>query len=132
MATRTNLVIDQGTTFQHVLYITDAAGNPFNLNGFTAASQIKRTYSSLTSRNFTCTINAVAGTITLGLSPVQSANIVSGQYVYDVALVDASNNVTRAIEGIATVTPGVTNITIETTSVTYSGNTDFTVVPLAG
>ena len=62
MATKANLVIDQGTT-----YTTD-----------------------------------------LTLNANQTSNIVSGRYVYDIELTDASNSVSRIVEGIVTVTPQVT------------------------
>ena len=52
--------------------------------------------------------NTAAGTITLSLTANQTSNLVYGRYVYDVDVTDASNTVTRVLEGIVTVTPSVT------------------------
>jgi hypothetical protein len=108
MATKANLVIDQGTTYITDLNLTDENGDPLNLTGYSANSQIRKHYTSSNSVVFSTSINAVAGVITLSLSANQTANIVSGRYVYDVELTDASNSVSRIVEGIVTVTPQVT------------------------
>ncbi|MGZ4849806.1 MAG: hypothetical protein ACXV2C_00270 [Candidatus Bathyarchaeia archaeon] len=130
MATKLDIVIDQGTTFSTVINLVDISNNPVSLSGFTSAAQMKKWYTSLNHVSFITSINSIAGTITLQLPASTTANIVHGKYVYDVDIIDASNNITRAVEGIATVTPGVTNITVETTPNTYNSNTDFVVVPL--
>jgi hypothetical protein len=108
MATKANLVIDQGTTYTTDLNLTDENGDPLNLAGYSANSQIRKHYTSSNSVVFSTSINAVAGIITLSLTANQTANIVSGRYVYDVELTDASNSVSRIVEGIVTVTPQVT------------------------
>jgi len=50
----------------------------------------------------------VSGTVALGLTATQTANLVPGRYVYDVEVVSGANVVSRIIEGIVTVTPEVT------------------------
>jgi hypothetical protein len=131
-AIKHDITLDQGATFQSIIYFTDVANNPMDLTGFTAYAQMKKWYTSVTSKNFTCSINTTAGSLTLSMAPTLTANITSGRYVYDVMMVDGSNNVTRAVEGQVFVTPGVSNATIETTPNTYNSNTDFVVVPLIG
>jgi len=108
MATKANLVIDQGTTYTTDLNLTDENGDPLVLSGYTANSQIRKHYTSSNSVVFSTSINAVAGIITLSLTANQTANMASGRYVYDVELTDASNSVSRIVEGIVTVTPQVT------------------------
>lgn len=108
MATKANLVIDQGTTYTTDLNLTDENGDPLVLSGYTANSQIRKHYTSSNSVVFSTSINAVAGVITLSLTANQTANMASGRYVYDVELTDASNSVSRIVEGIVTVTPQVT------------------------
>jgi hypothetical protein len=108
MATKANLVIDQGTTYSTDINLTDENGDPLNLSGYSANSQIRKHYTSSNSVVFSTTINATAGVITLALSANQTSNIVSGRYVYDIELTDASNSVSRIVEGIVTVTPQVT------------------------
>jgi hypothetical protein len=57
---------------------------------------------------FSTTVDGNNGIITLSLTANQTANMVGGRYVYDVELTDASNSISRIVEGIVTVTPQVT------------------------
>jgi hypothetical protein len=108
MATKANLVIDQGTTYTTDLNLTDENGDPLVLSGYTANSQIRKHYTSSNSVVFSTSINATAGVITLSLTANQTANMAGGRYVYDVELTDASDSISRIVEGIVTVTPQVT------------------------
>lgn len=108
MATKANLVIDQGTDYTTVLTLTDEAGSPLILTGSSANSQIRKTYTSNNSVSFAASVNADAGEITLTLTAGQTSNMEAGRYVYDVELRDISNTVTRVVEGVVTVTPQVT------------------------
>ena len=51
MAARADIIIDQGTTFETVVTVTDDDGNVVNLTDYEAASQIRKhhTSSSVTS-----------------------------------------------------------------------------------
>lgn len=111
MATKANITIDQGSTFFTQINLTDENGDPISLVGYTANSQIRRWYNSATAAVvFTTNTgpNSASGIITLSLTANQTSNLVYGRYVYDVDVTDASNTVTRVLEGIVTVTPGVT------------------------
>jgi hypothetical protein len=110
MATKANLVIDQGSTFSTDLNLTDDNGDALNLIGYTANSQIRKWYTSINAAaSFTTSINTSSGVITLSLTSAQTSNLVSGRYVYDVEINDtASGEVSRIVEGIVTVTPQVT------------------------
>jgi hypothetical protein len=108
MATKANLFIDQGATYETVLTLTDEDGNVLDLINASAASQIRKSYSSSLTAQFTTTINVDAGEITLSLTANQTGNIVAGRYVYDVELTDADNKINRIVEGIVTVNPQVT------------------------
>jgi hypothetical protein len=108
MATKANLVIDQGSTFSTDLSLTDENGDALALEGYTANSQIRKWYtSSNAAAIFTTYISVPDGIITLSLTSNQTSNLVSGRYVYDVEI---NNEVTvsRVVEGIITVTPQVT------------------------
>jgi hypothetical protein len=108
MATKANLVIDQGSTYSTDLSLTDENGDPLNLNGYSANSQIRKWYSSTNAAaTFTTTINSTTGVITLGLTANQTSNLVAGRYVYDVELTEGGE-ISRIVEGIVTVTPQVT------------------------
>lgn len=108
MATKANLVIDQGSTFSTDLNLTDENGDPLALIGYTANSQIRRWYTSTNaSAAFSTSVNTASGVITLSLTANQTSNLVFGRYVYDVEISDGSE-ISRIVEGIVTVTPQVT------------------------
>lgn len=108
MATKSNLIIDQGSTFSTDLTLTDENGDPIDLVGYTANSQIRKWYtSSSPSASFATSINTETGVITLSLTANQTSNLVAGRYVYDVEI-NSGAEVSRIVEGIVTVTPQVT------------------------
>ena len=107
MATKANITIDQGSTFNTTVNLTDDAGNALDLSGYSANSQIRRWYTSNTPAA-TFTVSVSNGVIDLSLTANATANLVYGRYVYDIKLTDPANTVTRVIEGLVTVTPGVT------------------------
>ena len=108
MATKSNLVIDQGSTFSTDLTMNDDAGSPIDLGGYTANSQIRRWYtSSNASATFTTSININTAVITLSLTANQTGALTAGRYVYDVELSDGAI-ISRIVEGVVTITPQVT------------------------
>ena len=108
MAIKANLIIDQGVDYSTVLSLTDDDGNPVTLSGYTANAQMRKTYTSSTAYAFSTAVDASLGTIALTMTANQTANIVSGRYVYDVFTTDGSGLKSRVVEGIVTVTPRVT------------------------
>ena len=111
MAAYVELYIDQGTTFNNIINLTDDVTNtPINISGYTVTSQIRRSYYSANiSANITCTLSNVAnGEITMSMTSANTANIKPGRYVFDVITLDTFNTKNRVLEGIITVTPSVT------------------------
>lgn len=108
MATKANLVIDQGSTFSTDLTLNDENGDPLTLDGYAANSQIRKWYSSSNAAaTFTTSINTSSAVITLSLTANQTSNLIAGRYVYDVEI-SSGAEVSRIVEGIVTVTPQVT------------------------
>ena len=107
MATKANLVIDQGATFSTDLTLTDENGDILNLNGYSSNSQLRKWYTSSNSVAFSTSVNTATGVITLSLTSDQTANISAGRYVYDVEISNGTT-ISRVVEGIITVTPNVT------------------------
>jgi len=107
MATKANLVIDQGTTFTTTLTVTDDDGTALDLTGYTGSAQLRKHYTSSNSVSFTVLVTPVSGEVTLSLTANATANITAGRYVYDCELTN-SGTVSRILEGIVTVTPQVT------------------------
>jgi hypothetical protein len=104
------LFLEKGADFTTSLTLADVNGDPYNLTGFTAKSQVKKSYySSSATAQFIITIPTPAnGTINLGLPSANTSNIAAGRYVYDVIIKDSANTVTRVLEGIVNVLPSVT------------------------
>lgn len=111
MAGFAELFMDQGATFTAVIDLSDDTTNSnINISGYTVRSQMRRSYySANATANLTCTISdANNGKIVLSLTAGQTANIKSGRYLFDMETEDDAGVVTRVLEGIITVTPGIT------------------------
>lgn len=107
MAQKLNLVIDQGSTFITTFTMNDDDGNPINLSTYTGSSQIRKHYTSSNATSFTVGL-ANTGVVTLSLLANTTNLMTPGRYVYDVELVDGDGDVSRVVEGLVTITPGVT------------------------
>lgn len=85
-------------------------GDAYNLTGFTAKSQMRKSYySTSATAEFTITINTPSsGIIVMSLPSANTANVAAGRYVYDVAIKNSANTITRVLEGIVNVLPRVT------------------------
>ena len=106
MAAKINIVIDQGTTFNTTFTIHDANDEPIDFTGYTANSQMRKTYSSSNAHVFDVSLNNI-GQVTLSMSATTTNAIIAGRFVYDVEVQDISGIRSRVVEGIATVTPQV-------------------------
>lgn len=107
MATQKNIVIDQGTTFSENVTAKDSTGSAKDLTGYTTTAQIRKSYYSSSSTDFTIAQVDATGVITISLTAAQTGNLKAGRYVYDVESASASETI-RVVEGIVTVTPQVT------------------------
>jgi len=110
MAIKANIIIDQGADFSATIDVTDVDGDPFDLTNYTVAAQMRKNYASTTATTFATTENGQLGQITLALGNVVTADIEPGRYLYDVEITSQTSEVTRVVEGIVTVTPGITRI----------------------
>ena len=109
MASISNIFIDQGADFTTTVTVTDSNGDAVSLVGYSAAAQIRKSYSSSTSTAFTTSVsNASGGEITITLSDSQTAALEAGRYLYDVLITTAGRDQTRVVEGQVTVNPSVT------------------------
>lgn len=111
MASYVELFLDQGTTFNNIITLTDDITNAnINISGYTVKSQMRRSYySTNATAEIVCTLtNPGNGQITMSLPANTTANIKSGRYLFDVDTTDPYGTVNRVLEGIITVTPRVT------------------------
>lgn len=107
MATKANIVIDQGADFVTTVTVTDDNGQAIDLSTYTGAAQIRKHYTSLTYYTFDVDTND-EGIVTLTLSANTSNNITPGRYVYDCELTSGDGTKSRIVEGIVTIAPQVT------------------------
>jgi hypothetical protein len=105
-----NVFIDQGAEFSITLTINDSAGDPLDLTNYTAAGQLRKTYTSTAKTDFVVTFDAdrTTGKVTLSMTNAVTKLITAGQYVYDVVITASDGAKTRVVEGSGTVSPGVT------------------------
>ena len=108
MGLKANIVIDQGATFQTSINVTDDNDDVVDLTGYTAVAQMRKHYTSSNATSFTASISPSIGVVTLSMNAATTNTITAGRYVYDCELTDTNGAVTRLVEGIVTVTPGVT------------------------
>jgi len=108
MAQIQNIYIDQGTTFSLSLAVNDQSGDLKDLTGYTVAAQMRKSYSSTTSTNFTATVSLPEdGEVTISLTATQTSAIKAGRYVYDIEITGDGETL-RVLEGIVVINPEVT------------------------
>jgi hypothetical protein len=106
----TELFLEQGSTFNTIITLDGNDGESFNLIGYTATSQMRKSfYSSTAAATFNVsTGDGTTGSIVMSLESANTANIAAGRYVYDVYVTSGSGYRSRVLEGIVNVSPQVT------------------------
>jgi len=109
LAAYTELNVEQYASFSTTVNVEDAQGDAINLSGYSASSQIRKSYYSSTANNFTATITGTAnGEITLSMTAANTATLTPGRYLYDLVITAPDTTKTRVVEGIINVLAGVT------------------------
>lgn len=109
MAAYSELNVEQYSDFSTTINVEDSQGAAVNLSGYTAASQVRKSYYSSTANNFTVSVTGTAnGELTISMSSANTANLSPGRYLYDVVITAPAGTKTRVVEGIVNVLPGVT------------------------
>lgn len=120
-----NMTCQQGSTFTRTLEIeqpdlaTDPTGStfmPFDLSGYEARMQVRRTIDSssflleLTTANGGLTINPISGDTNkiLIFAPANVTASVPTSGVYDIEIISDDNTVSRVLQGIFNLSPEVT------------------------
>ena len=108
-----NLTFSQGATWKLSMTYTNSTGDPIDLSDYSARMQARPSYESATkvldlANGTGITLGGTAGTIDLLVPANTTAAIGAAQYVYDLEIASASNEVTRVVEGTLLVTPEVT------------------------
>lgn len=110
MALYSDINIDQGSSFSSTINVKDANGLPFDLDGYSARGQIRKSYASLTAINFSTVVLAptTLGQVGVSLTSAVTKTLKAGRYVFDVEIYNISNDVIRIAEGQVNVSPSVT------------------------
>lgn len=103
------LTLDQGTTFETTIDLTNDDGTALNVTNYIFSSQIRKSYySSNVTANLVVTVTSAAnGNVKMSLAAANTANIKAGRYLYDLKMTTPSGVTSRVVEGIITVTPQV-------------------------
>lgn len=108
MAQIQNIYIDQGTTFSLSIGVNDQNGDPKDLSDYTAAAQMRRSYYTNSSIDFTAEVSLpLDGEVTISLTAAQTTAIKAGRYVYDIEI-ESEEETVRVLEGIVVINPEVT------------------------
>lgn len=111
-----NTVIDQGADWFINFTYEDPSGTPINLQGYTAALQLRSlpetatAVLTLTTENDGITITAAEGLIEVHATAAETGDIVAGYYYYDLELYAPApdSSTTRLIQGQILVSAQVT------------------------
>jgi hypothetical protein len=104
-----DLSVNQGTDWLAEMDISNEDGSPADLRGYILRGTFKHSYDTTdVAGNFTISIiSPLNGNTFVQLNSEDTANVKAGRYVYDIVMLDASNNATRIVEGILTIRPRV-------------------------
>lgn len=115
MARYEEISIDQGADIAIELRLTEVDGSKKNLNGYSVASKMKKSYNSDSddTQAFTAIVsNASDGYVTLSLTNEETDALDASKYLFDVELShddsDGNTIIERILEGIIVVNPSVT------------------------
>jgi len=104
-----NLVVNTGANFSQTFTLSSTDDNSaFNLDGYTATSQIRKWAGAVGVTTFTAEIaDAESGTIIISLTNAQTALLKPGRHVYDIVVTSGAVK-QRVVEGAVLVRQGVT------------------------
>jgi gamma-glutamylcysteine synthetase len=103
-----NIVIPQGADYQNSFLLEDNNNAPIVLSNYSGICHIKKHPSSKNKIVVNVSFpNPTLGEVKISVASTVTSNIKPGKYVYDVLLTDNSGKKVRVVEGIATVTAGV-------------------------
>jgi hypothetical protein len=111
MAATRDIDIYKGDTYAHELRLKDSSNAVINISTRSYTGQIrKKRNSDIVLLDFAASItNGANGVVVFSLTPVQTATLSAGVYVYDFQEVNASV-VTTLVTGNVTVTGDVTRV----------------------
>jgi hypothetical protein len=113
MTTQANLYVNKGTDFSIDLEITYELnpGDVFTLDDKAFYSSFRKHYSTAVVANAEITVLSSANNIIEFAIPAEKTeNIDSGNYVYDIVMVNPSGDKTKILEGVLKIVSTVTQV----------------------
>jgi hypothetical protein len=107
MASTVNITIDKGSSFEWVFSLQQTH---LLLSGAAVYAQMRQEYEAGNTISFAASLADTDVTISLTSAQTANATMVPGTWVYDVYVVDESNNAIRVVQGLARVKPRVTTL----------------------
>ena len=108
VAANYNIILEQKADFSRSFKI-QMDNVDLDLTSYSFAAKLKERIQSDSGHDFTVTIaDAASGTITMTMTDEQTSAIKVGDYVYDLVMTDDAGLKSRLLQGMATVTGGVT------------------------
>jgi hypothetical protein len=98
IATRQDLIIDQGAVYHEEFVLLDANNEPLNVDGMTAQSQMRRSYESANAIAISCALTN--GNLSHDMSANATRNIEAGRYLYDIEITTPESKTIRLFEGV--------------------------------
>ena len=97
--------MDQGATFEKVIYAQNSAGSNVTISTGTCASKMRQsTYSGNNIHSFSTSVTG--SNVTISMTATNTANVAAGQYAYDIEYTQSDGTtIERLAEGIVTVSP---------------------------
>lgn len=103
-----NIIIEQHADFERTFQIKENSV-VLDITSYTFAASVRERSQSSTSVDMTgAIVDASDGKFKLSLTDTQTAGMKAGDYEYDCVMTDAGGKKTRLLQGIATVSAGIT------------------------
>lgn len=107
-----DLFMDQGSTFNTSITLTDTSGSPLNLSNYVIAGQMKKSYiTANVDAVFTISAaNNLSGMVSLSLPYQVTQNLTPDvRYLYDIVIRNTVTNIaSKVLTGTVYVIPGIT------------------------
>lgn len=94
-----NMELWRGDYFPMTITLKNDNGTALNLTGYTAKASIRANFDDPVAYNFTVTITAATGTISIVLPSSVSSTIPAGDYIWDFQVTEPSGNNRTYIAG---------------------------------
>jgi hypothetical protein len=108
VAANYNIILEQKADFSRSFKI-QLDNADLDITGYSFNATLKERIQSDSGHDFTVSVaDSATGTITMTMTDEQTGAIKPGDYVYDLVMTDDAGLKTRLIQGMATVTGGIT------------------------